>query len=107
MTARCTNVTGWYSPLLGLIPQPVQGDTYTATRMAQLPSEFGDLGGVWQTSESYGSANGCTVTIQNNVFDARCSGIFQWGTVQATFSGDTMVSGTTGSGVEFSAQKQP
>jgi hypothetical protein len=106
MTARCTNVTGWYSPLLGLVPQPTDGDTYTATRTAQLPSDFGDLGGVWQTSDVLGGANGCTVTIQNNVFSARCSGIFQWGSVQATFVNNTMISGTTGSGVEFTAQKR-
>lgn len=106
MTARCTSVTGWYSPLAGLVPQPIDGDTYTATRTAQLASDFGDLGGVWQTSDALGGGAGCTVTIQNNVFSSRCSGIYQWGSVTATFVNGSMVSGTTGSGVEFTAQKR-
>jgi hypothetical protein len=106
MSAACTNVTGWYSPLLGLVPQPLNGDTYTATRTATLASDFGDLGGVWQTSDSLNGAGGCTVTVQNNVFSARCNGILQWGSVTATFVNGSTVSGTTGSGVEFTAQKR-
>jgi hypothetical protein len=106
MTARCSNVTGWESPLLGLVPRPEQGNTYTATRSSSLASDFADIGGVWTTSDSVAGPGACTVTIQSNQFSASCSGIFQWGTVQANFVGGTMVSGTTGSGVEFTAQKR-
>ncbi len=97
-------VPNWPYPL----PAPLPGVHYTATRTGQLNSVFGDLGGTWQVSDGQGGPGACTVTFQGSTFSSSCNGATDalGGTVQLTFSGTTMASGTTGNGIELSAQKQ-
>jgi hypothetical protein len=73
---------------------------------ASAPSMFGDLGGTWNMQTTRGTA--CTFEFRDNTFSSRCSNELTsapLGGVNVTFSGAT-VSGTTTSGVEFSAHRR-
>jgi hypothetical protein len=87
------------------VPAPQPGVAYMAVRTQQLVSVFGDLGGTWQATDGTGGAGSCTVTFQGSTFSASCSGSFT-GTVQLTFNGTNLASGTASNGLELSAHKQ-
>ena len=70
------------------------------------PSMFGDLGGTWTMSTTRGAA--CTFEFRDNTFSSLCGNGFgnaALGGVNVAFSGAT-ASGTTTSGVEFSAHRR-
>jgi hypothetical protein len=71
-----------------------------ATRIKQLDSAFGDLGGTWTVSDSNGGS--LMATLQGATVRATLS---SGGGITVTF-GDGMASGTTDSGAEFSARRQ-
>ena len=117
-TERCTALlspASWTgscdSPIAGWPPEPpppTPGVTYNAIRTQQLPSVFGDLGGVWSLTDGQGGPGSCTVTFNQSGFSATCNAATEdlAGTVQVTFDGTSMASGTTSYGYELSAHKQ-
>jgi hypothetical protein len=82
------------------LPNPVNGATYTATRLTSMASQFGDLGGQWQTSSRGGAGGSCTVTLAANTITTTCSGVVHFnGTMQLTIASDCTASGETGNGL--------
>ena len=85
-------------------PLPSLNRHATAMRTRELGSVFGDLGGAWSVSDDHGAS--CNITVQGATIMASCSSHgSSAGGVSLTF-GDGVVSGTTDSGVEFSARRR-
>ena len=73
------------------------------TKLSDLPSMFGQLGGEWQISFNRGGS--CIAHIEHTTVGVTCTGTAHLdGTSMLTFDGDT-VSGFTSRGVEFSAYR--
>jgi hypothetical protein len=74
-----------------------------ANKSTTLPSSFGDFGGKWEFT---GDASGCAATFEQNTVSWKCpkSGGFG-GSVEITFTATT-ASGTSSTGVQFSALKR-
>ena len=86
------------------LPSPMNGRTYTASRITTMTSQLGDLGGQWQLSN--GAAGSCTAVLQGNSITARCSEAQPLtGSLQMTLGSDCVASGTSG-GYELSARRR-
>jgi hypothetical protein len=90
------------------LPNPDNGAKYTATRLQAMASQFGDLGGQWQTSSQGGGGGMCTVTLAANTVTASCSGIYPLnGTLQLMIDSNCIASGqSSSSGHEFALSGQ-
>lgn len=86
------------------LPRPMNGRTYTATRIAPMASQVGDLGGQWQLSN--GSAGRCTAVLQGSSITATCTNAQPLtGMLQLTLGSDCVASGSSG-GYELSARRR-
>jgi hypothetical protein len=99
LTASCQDVA-WVPGLI----RELRDGIANGERTTELPSIFGDLGGVWQIQGSRGGY--CEVRFEGQTFSADCSGEGSFdGVLEAEFDG-TIMSGRTSSGIEFSAQRR-
>jgi hypothetical protein len=90
-----------------VIPEPRIGTTYTATRTAQLASQFGFLGGQWQARTSTSSAEACTMRVEGATVSISCNTSNSLaGSVQLSVGSSCVASGTTTTGWELSARRR-
>ena len=86
------------------LPSPMNGRTYTASRISPMASQVGDLGGQWQLSN--GAEGSCTAVLQGNSVTATCTNAQPLtGTLQLTLGSDCVASGSSG-GYELSARRR-
>jgi hypothetical protein len=87
-----------------LVPNPRNQRTYTIFRTAARASQFGELGGTWQTAP--GSGN-CLVSVDKDKLSALCvdTGGFS-GTTVLTIGSDCVASGTSSGGFAISARRR-
>jgi hypothetical protein len=91
------------SSMPGLLPD--LDTTVNGTRNQAGGSIFGDLGGTWTFQNEEGAT--CNVSVAGQQLTIQCAGTgkFYDGSVTVTF-GDEAISGSTSSGLEFSAIRQ-
>ena len=78
--------------------------TTAATRVSQLASQLGDLGGQWQLTNGAGAT--CTATVEGNRITATCTNAHPLtGSLQLTLGSDCVASGTSGT-YELSAHRR-
>jgi hypothetical protein len=88
------------------IPRPRLGTAYTVTRSSQLASQFGFLGGQWQTRSS-SSAENCTMKVEGATVNLSCNTHNSLGgSLQLTVGSDCVASGLTNTGWELSARRR-
>ena len=86
------------------LPSPIDGRSYSAIDISQLPSQLGDLGGHWQLSNGWGAS--CMATVEGNRITATCTNAHPLtGALQLTLGNDCVASGTSG-GYELSAHRR-
>jgi hypothetical protein len=98
ITAGCTSV--------GRPPKPAprMNGTFSATKISSADSIFGDIGGMWTGTN--GSNQSCSITLQGAGLSTDCTGTgLLKGMLTMAFT-DTIASGTTTAGVEFSATRR-
>jgi len=80
-------------------PEPDEDRVYTATRVKQLPSVFGDLGGEWTATDNVDKKGTCTFTFQDRTVSSVCTEAKELtGSMSLTFSDDGTATGTAGGG---------
>lgn len=106
-TIQCqNNPTGTLVGGTWPIPKPRLGTTYTVTRSSQLASQFGFLGGQWQTRSS-SSAETCTMKAEGAAVSISCvTSNSLSGSLQLTFGSGCVASGVTSTGWELSARRR-
>jgi hypothetical protein len=98
-SALCAGVGDLPSPL------PRIDGSLTGQRVSTTTSIFGDLGGSWHLSADNGNGS-CDATFSDNAITASCAGASdQGGSVTVTFC-EGVASGSTSTGIEFTAKKQ-